>query len=124
MSINFNTVGTVVPTQMGETANIKIVGTPAVKATGKKGSDGSPELEVTLTFSNPIPAGSKGKMEVCTDRCYAGAPAKDVSGKTASFKAFFHHSVDGESEYAKVKIQLPGGKVLEFKFAVKVPGDF
>ena len=107
---------------------LQIAGTPKVEATGVKGSDGSPELAVTITFKTPVPAGyTRAKMEVCTDRCYPGGPTIDVpaGAKSITLKAFFHHSVDGESEYALVKINNPTtGNTIEFKLAVKIPGDF
>ena len=107
---------------------LEIEGTPKVAATGNKGSDGSPELAITITFKTPIPTGyTKAKMEVCTDRCYAGAPAIEVpaGAKSITLKGYFHHSVDGKNEYAWVKINNPTtGNTIEFKLAVKIPGDF
>src|SRR3990167_5336902 len=80
---------------------LDIEGTPKVEDTGERGNVGSPNLKITVTFKQPIPAGfNKGKLEVCTFspqiKCWAQGSPFDVKAgeKSVTVEGWFHHSLD------------------------------
>lgn len=139
LGVNLAVVSSVVEIAKKQTVSkLEIKGTPEVKDTGQKGNDGSPKLEITVNFKQPIPQGfTKAKFEVCTFspqiRCWAqGSPIDAKPGaKSITVEGWFHHSLDfnkknpKKGEHALLKIHNPTTKqTIELRFDVDIPGDF
>jgi hypothetical protein len=107
---------------------LEIEGTPKVEATGQKGSDGSPELKITVNLKQPVPAGfTKGKLDVFTDRSWPQGSPFDIApgAKSITVKGWFHHSLEYPYEFARIKVNNPAtSQTIEIKFDVDIPGDF